>query len=304
MPSQVFPISRVFALLLVWLCLTSTQAVAQTQQLPSFEQVRSSHLSSDATLLDRHGVPLADVRFDPAVHRLDWIPLASLSPSMKEALLVAEDKRFFEHTGVDWVAFVAAAWQNLWQSTKRGASTLTMQLAGLLDPALHPSGRRSFTQKWDQGRAAMELERRWTKEQILEAYLNLAPFRGDLQGVEAASQILFGMSASVLTQREATILAALLRGPNAKPALVAHRACLLVARLGKPKLCNAITDLSEDRLDAPRNQPRFHLAPHLANQLLRQPGQKVSTNLDAHLQRSPDRATGTGESPERGPAAG
>lgn len=266
------------AFLLAW-----EPAHAQTQ-LPSFEQVRAGYTPSDAILLDRRGTPLADLRLNPNVRRLDWVPLSALSAAMRESLLAAEDRRFYEHTGVDWMAFAAAAWQNLWQTTKRGASTLTMQLAGLLDPALHPQGRRSLAQKWDQGRAAIELEKRWSKAQILEAYLNLAPFRGDLQGVEAASQFIFGLSANALSRREAAILAALLRGPNARPALVARRACELVTRLGEQQLCNPIADLSQTRLDQPRQQPRFTLAPHLASQFLRQPGQKLGTNLDANLQ--------------------
>ena len=110
---------------------------------------------------------------------------------MQEMLLVAEDRRFYQHSGVDWRAFVAALWQNLWYDHKRGASTLSMQLAGLLDPALHPTreegGRRTLVQKWDQTFAAQALEARWSKEQILEAYLNLVHFRGNLQGIAAAS---------------------------------------------------------------------------------------------------------------------
>lgn len=261
---------------------------ADTFRLPSFEQVRAQHVSSDALLLDRNGAVLTDLRIDPAVRRLDWVPLQALSPAMRESLLRAEDHRFFEHSGVDWLAFAGAAWQNLWSRNKRGASTLTMQLAGLLDPALRmPQGRgvrRSYTQKWDQGRAAIELEHQWNKSQILEAYLNLAPFRGDLQGVEAASELLFGVSASQLNASQASLLAVLLRGPNAQPALVARRACHLAETLGKGALCGEITTLATTRLDAPRNQPRHALALQLARAHLQHPGQRVATLLDATIQ--------------------
>jgi len=257
-------------------------------RLPSFEQVRAQHVSSDALLLDRNGVVLTDLRIEPTVRRLDWVPLQALSPAMREALLRAEDHRFFEHSGVDWLAFAGAAWQNLWSKNKRGASTLTMQLAGLLDPALRmPQGRgvrRSYTQKWDQGRAAIELEHQWNKSQILEAYLNLAPFRGDLQGVEAASELLFGVSASQLNASQASLLAALLRGPNAQPVLVARRACHLAETLGKGALCGEITTLATTRLDAPRNLPRHALAVHLAREHLQHPGQRVTTLVDAAIQ--------------------
>ncbi|MBK9217537.1 MAG: transglycosylase domain-containing protein [Uliginosibacterium sp.] len=262
-------------------------AAGAQQVLPSFAQVRAGHHPSDALLLDRHGEPLADIRFDLDTRRMDWLTLSAAPPALREALLAAEDKRFFEHTGVDWVAVASAAWQNLWGS-RRGASTLTMQLAGLLEPTLRmpgaPGARRSVGQKWDQGLAAVALEKQWTKPQILEAYLNLAPFRGDLQGVGAASEILFGKSPAALTHKEACILAALLRGPNAKPALVARRACLLATKLGKATLCGEINQLATARLDLPRGA-RYLAAPHLARAVLKQAGQRLTSNLDATLQR-------------------
>ncbi|GAB4061496.1 transglycosylase domain-containing protein [Uliginosibacterium sediminicola] len=269
------------------LCLSATALAVDV--LPSFEQVRASHQSTEAQLLDRNAELLADLRLDNRVHRLPWVSLQGLSPAMREALLAAEDKRFFEHTGVDWKAFLGAAWQNLWSRSQRGASTLTMQLAGLLDPALHlpeqGRARRSIAQKWDQSLAALELERRWSKLQILEAYLNLAPFRGDLEGINAASQVLFRLSPQALTRREAVILAALLRGPNARPAVVARRACALAEVLQDAKLCPQVQTLAQARLDTPRNQPRATLATQLARDLLRLPGQSIRSTLDAGIQR-------------------
>jgi penicillin-binding protein 1C len=137
----------------------------------------------------------------PRVRRLEWVGLNSFSPALKDALLAAEDKRFFEHSGVDWRAFAGSLWHNLWYDRKRGASTLSMQLAGLLDPSWPSAAAAAAAllgQKWDQALAAQALEARWTKEQILEAYLNLAPFRGDLQGVHAAARALFGKSPTEL----------------------------------------------------------------------------------------------------------
>ncbi|MCP2936002.1 transglycosylase domain-containing protein, partial [Salmonella enterica subsp. enterica serovar Typhimurium] len=120
---------------------------------------------------------------------------------------------------VDWTALAGATWDNLWRTLEgrrpRGASTLTMQLAGLIDPALRLQGtRRSVGQKWDQAAAAREIERRWNKAQILEAYFNLAPFRGELRGISAATRGLFGKDPDAVDAREALLLAALLRGPN------------------------------------------------------------------------------------------
>ena len=101
-----------------------------------------------------------------------------------------------------------------------------MQLAGLLDDDLRRgSGGRSLAQKLGQTVAAQQLERSWRKDQILEAYLNPVPFRGEIVGIDALSRTLFGKAPHGLDAREAAVAAALVRAPNAKPALVAQRAC-------------------------------------------------------------------------------
>jgi penicillin-binding protein 1C len=274
----------VFALVFV------VEAARATQPIPAFADVKAAARPSVAVLLARDGTPLAERRIDPHVRRLEWVALNSFSPALREALLAAEDKRFFEHSGVDWRAFVGALWHNLWYDRKRGASTLSMQLAGLLDPelALGRGGmpRRSLGQKWDQALAAQALEARWTKEQILEAYLNLAPFRGDLQGVHAAARALFGKSPAELGRAEALILAVLLRGPNARPEHVAQRACVLAERINAPAACGPAQRLAQASLDRQRTAPRWELAPHAGRLLLasRQPGERLRSTLDAELQ--------------------
>ena len=202
-------------LVLPALLLVAASLAQAVQPIPGFAEVRAGARPSVAVLLARDGTPLAERRLDMGVRRLEWVSLNSLSPALKEALLAAEDKRFFEHSGVDWRAFAGSLWHNLWYDRKRGASTLSMQLAGLLDPELalgrNGAPRRSFGQKWDQALAAQALEARWTKEQILEAYLNLAPFRGDLQGVHAASRAFFGKGPGELGRPEALVLAGILQ---------------------------------------------------------------------------------------------
>ena len=116
---------------------------------------------------------------------------------------------------------------------------MTMQLVGFLDDfqeesvddsgghdarKLRPS-RRNVTQKLSQAASALWLERRWKKDEILEAYLNLAGFRGEMQGVAAMSRGLFGKWPDGLDEQEAALAAALLRAPNAAPSVAAQRAC-------------------------------------------------------------------------------
>lgn len=273
--------------LLLILTLGALAWPAAAVQLPTFEQVRAGHVSSEGRLVDRHGAPLSEIRLDSGSRRLEWMSLRELSPAMLEALLAAEDRRFYQHGGVDWRAVAGALWQNLWYDRTRGASTLSMQLAGLLDPELRPDaaqgGRRTLGQKWDQARAASALEASWSKEQILEAYLNLAPFRGELSGLPAAAWGLFRQTPSTLGRAQAAVLAVLLRGPNAAPALVARRACHLVRVLSEPEACPEAEGLAA-RLSAARFEPRWNLAPELARRLLRQPGEVLPTTLVREVQ--------------------
>ena len=199
--------------------------------LPRFGEVKAGYQPSDTLILSREGEVLQRVRTDLGVRRGQWRALHEVSPALRSALVLSEDQRFYAHSGVDWQAVSAAAWGNLWHRRTRGASTITMQLAGLLDSpdtllalGQRPGGR-SVVQKVGQTVAAQVLERRWRKDQILEAYLNLVPFRGELVGIEALSQALFGKAAHGLDSREAAVAAALVRAPNARPALVAERAC-------------------------------------------------------------------------------
>ena len=210
---------------------------ASAAELPPFKQVKQDWRSSDAWLLDRHGRELQRVRVDNSVRRFSWTGVNDISPALKDALLASEDQRFFEHEGVDWKGAMSAAVGNAGslpgnpgqKGGLRGASTLTMQLAGLLDKDLkRAEGGRTFVQKVHQARAALALEKTWKKPEILEAYLNLVTYRGELQGVSAMSHGLFGKAPHGLDRREAAIAAALIRAPNADAKRVADRACWLL----------------------------------------------------------------------------
>lgn len=127
---------------------------------PAFAEVKRDYAASDAMLLDRTGAVLQAVRMDKKVLRLPWVALDELSLAMRDTLVLAEDRNFYAHGGVDWKAVVAAAWSSVVRrgNKGRGASTLTMQLVELLDSALRPGkdGSRSLSQKWDQMGAARD----------------------------------------------------------------------------------------------------------------------------------------------------
>ena len=254
--------------------------------VPSFTEVKAAHRPSDLVLLDRHGTPLQTLRMDESVRRLPWVPLADVSPALLQSIVLSEDRRFYEHSGIDWGAVAHSAWGNAWNTKTRGASTLTMQLAGLIDDGLaRPAGGRSVTQKLGQAVTAARIEAQWRKSQILEAYLNSVVFRGEIVGIAALAQTLFGKHASGLDEQESAIAAALVRGPNARPELVAQRACAVLTLQHLP--CAGVGALTETALAQPGGMPLGEqLAPHFARQVLRAdgPAQQRST-LDAGLQR-------------------
>jgi penicillin-binding protein 1C len=261
-------------------------ASAAAHALPTFAEVKAAHRPSDVTLVDRTGTPIQTVRVDRSVRRLAWTPLDEISPALRTAIVLSEDRRFWEHSGVDWQAAAASAWGNLWNTRTRGASTLTMQLAGLVDAGLaRPSGGRSVARKLGQAVTAARLERQWKKAEILEAYLNAVPFRGEIVGIDALARTLFGKRPSGLDAHEAAIAAALVRGPNAKPAEVGDRACGILAL---QKLdCAGVRALAETSLARRGAMPRGEQrAPPIARATLGPGGAAVQAGpRDARLQR-------------------
>jgi penicillin-binding protein 1C len=254
----------------------------------NFNDVKAGWRPSDTVILDRHGELLHRLRTNHQLRRGQWVALADVSPALRTALVLSEDKRFYQHSGVDWQAVTAAAWANLFNRQTRGASTITMQLAGLLDTDLKRSnGGRSMLQKVKQTVSAEWLEQRWRKDQILEAYLNLLPYRGELVGIDALSQTLFGKAPHGLDEREAAIAAALVRAPNAAPAQVAQRACAVLAQLqptpspspvggigraadgpAAASPCPALAFFTSAVLQRRDYASSSGVAPHLAHQLL------------------------------------
>ncbi len=266
--------------------------------LPSFEEVKQAYRSSDTWLLDRHGQRLQAIRTDTSVLRGEWVALRDVSPALRTALLLSEDKRFYQHAGVDWQGVGAAAWANLWNSRTRGASTVTMQLAGLLDEqwATSREGKtgRSWVSKIGQATTALRLEKSWRKDQILEAYLNLVGFRGETEGISAMSAALFHKYPSGLNREEAALAAALIRAPNAPADRVAARACAVLTEQNQATACTTIKAYAAQIL-AQRRAERLdadtQLAPHLARRLVAsatqdsRPSVDLHTTLDARLQR-------------------
>ncbi len=146
---------------------------------------------------------------------LQWrtsISIRSLPRHVGQAFVAVEDQRFYQHDGVDLVGIAGAMKDNL-MGGRRGASTITQQLVGNMHPDLIDRSDRSLGRKLKEQAAAREMERHYSKEQILEAYLNQIHFGSRWYGIESASRHYFGKNASRLTLSEAATLAALPKGP-------------------------------------------------------------------------------------------
>src|SRR5467141_798949 len=139
------------------------------------------------------------------------VSLSEVSPYFIAAVLAREDTRFYEHKGIDWRGVLRALFRDvLSMSAKEGASSLTMQLAR----NSLPLGGRTFSRKLLEAMVALRIEREFTKQQILELYVNRIYFGTGCYGVETASQAYFGKNASKLNLSEAALLAGLIRSPN------------------------------------------------------------------------------------------
>jgi penicillin-binding protein 1A len=156
-------------------------------------------LASDGTVLAERGLRRGYVRLD------------RLPPYLSQAVIATEDRRFYNHLGVDPVGLVRAGFRNLVAgSVVQGGSTITQQLA----KNLFLSPDRTMARKLEEAIYAIWLERRFTKDEILELYLNRVYFGGGTYGVEAAARRYFGRSARSVTLTQAALLAGLLKAPS------------------------------------------------------------------------------------------
>ncbi len=165
-------------------------------------------------VLDRNRILLREYLNDHE-GRGQWRPLDRIAPSLAQAIVAAEDHRFFWHAGIDPLAIARAGWSNLTSSRRSGASTITQQAVRAIRPRERTLGSK-VVEAWD----ALRLERTLNKSQILEQYLNRAPFGNQLFGAEAAARYYFDKPASDLSVSESASLAAL---PNAPSALNPYR---------------------------------------------------------------------------------
>lgn len=241
-----------------------------------------------AQILDRNGVPLT-VSYQNRWNTSDVVELHHMPELLPRAFLIAEDRRFYEHAGVDWRARLSAVWQNIRAGRiVRGASTLTEQVVRMIDPR-----PRNLWQKWIEGWEAVLLERTVAKADILEFYLNQVPYAANRRGVAQAARYYFNRDLSTLDMREILTLAVLVRAPSGYDLYKdPKRIDASVMRLAKALQDSGDIDgaqaaaLKDDdlRLMPPSNPVNAaHFASYVRG-LSFTPAVRVRTTLDAHLQ--------------------
>ncbi|OYW77134.1 MAG: penicillin-binding protein 1C [Verrucomicrobia bacterium 12-59-8] len=219
------------------------------------------------TLEDRNG-RLLHLALTPDGKYRRYTPLAEISPALINATLTLEDRHFYDHPGVNPLSMLRAAWGVVSGSTRGGGSTITMQLARLRYD-LHT--RTPWGKAWQMLRA-MQMEKHHSKDAILEAYLNQAPYGGNVEGVGGASLLWCGKPARKLTLREAVTLSVLPQSPTTRrPRVMGDNASLAAAQHRLWDRLREESGVDADPLDAAftlrQLQPVPREAPHLARRL-------------------------------------
>ncbi|NLD39208.1 MAG: penicillin-binding protein 1C [Desulfatiglans sp.] len=164
---------------------------------------------SRVRVLDRNHVPLA-VTYQNEWNTHDYVPLYEIPDFIQQAFIIAEDKRFFHHSGIDRLARLNAAWQNMRSmGGVRGASTITEQVIKMIHPR-----PRTIWSRWLEGVEAQALERGFSKAEILEFYLNEVPYASNRRGIVQAARYYFDRDIDTLSRKEMLALAALVRAPS------------------------------------------------------------------------------------------
>jgi penicillin-binding protein 1C len=183
--------------------------------LPDVNSLRQNAAQFETTrILDRNGNVLYEI-LDPTAGRRTYVGLDKVSPYVVAATVATEDKEFYSHPGYDLMAIFRAFWQNYRSGeTVSGASTITQQLARALLFSPEERGERSYQRKVREAILAAEVTRRYSKDEILELYLNEIYYGNLAYGIEAAAETYFGTSADKLTLSQAAFLAGLPQAPS------------------------------------------------------------------------------------------
>ncbi|MEX1247042.1 MAG: transglycosylase domain-containing protein [Anaerolineales bacterium] len=242
----IFGSFAVIILLVAGLAFVLYQYSAIAASLPSVDDLRAHAAQFETTrILDANGNLLYEI-LDPNAGRRTYVPLEDISPYMIAATLATEDEDFYSHPGFNLSAIFRAFLQNYSSGeVVSGASTITQQLARALLFTPQEASEQSYMRKVREAILAAEITRRYSKDEILELYLNEIYFGNLAYGVEAAAQTYFGTTASQLTLSQASLLAGLPQAPsvydvytNRQAAVARQQSVLnLMVRLSREEGC-------------------------------------------------------------------
>lgn len=237
---------------------------------PSTSDIRKAKLDQPARILFADGKPLAEFKWA----NRKWVKLDEISPHVIDALISTEDRRFYQHHGIDFRR-TAGAMLHTFSGDRQGGSTITQQLARNLYP--DEIGRApTLTRKIKEAITAFKIEALYTKQEILETYLNTVPFLYNAYGIEMAARTYFGKSADKLDVLESATLVGMLKGnsyynPVTNPERsVARRNVVLkqMAKMGKLSAERlAVLEKRPLRVDFERQTDPPGPAPHFAVQV-------------------------------------
>ncbi len=202
---------RGFLIALLMIALFTIGAVAGMiasygRNLPDISRMADYQPASSTRIFARDGTLLASVYKENRV----WVPLSRVPPIVRDAFIANEDHNFYSHHGVDFGSIIRAAFADLTHQQFQGASTITQQLAR----RLFLNDEVSLSRKVQEALLAIEIERYYTKDEILERYLNIIYLGAGAYGVDAASHTYFGRSVSSLTLGQAAMLAGIVAAPS------------------------------------------------------------------------------------------
>ena len=187
--------------------LASTYLISLLSSLPDVHNIGKS-ITQSTVILDREGNEMYRLFQD---ENRQYIKIADVSKNFLNAIISIEDKRFYTHPGVDFSGLVRAMTSNIKGNSVQGASTITQQL---VKNSVLKNNERTFDRKIKEALLAYLVERSYTKDQILELYVNQISFGGNANGIELASMTYFGKHASEISVAESAVLASLPKGPT------------------------------------------------------------------------------------------
>lgn len=269
-----------------------------TYDLPRPEKFTESPFIQSTKIYDRTGkVLLYDIYGE---EKREIVPFDKISDNLKHAALASEDARFYQHGGIDFIALVRSALVDLkLQSVSQGGSTITQQLIR----SVYLTNQKTLARKIREVVLSVEIEKRYSKDQIFDWYLNKIPFGENAYGAEAASQTYFDKSASDLSLAQSAVLTALIPAPSYYSPYGIHKNLLLQKKDYILDRMQQLGYINEDQLSEAKKEtivfsdsltlikaPHFimyvkkYLEEKYGENFLKEKGLKVYTTLDWDIQ--------------------